>query len=80
MTPPLPASAPLNPAFWHNLTEVFANNASAFAIFNDFIGRGADVAICDDDCRAVTVCDMRALRAENNCVSIHFMIITISPA
>ncbi|EKM50588.1 uncharacterized protein PHACADRAFT_263949 [Phanerochaete carnosa HHB-10118-sp] len=67
VTPPLPASAPLDAAFWHNLTEVFAANDTAFQIFNTFISRGGDVQACDDSCKATTICDMRALRAENNC-------------
>ncbi|GJF00288.1 sphingomyelin phosphodiesterase [Phanerochaete sordida] len=67
VTPPLPASAPLDAAFWHNLTEVFAANDTAFQMFNTFLSRGGDVQPCDDDCKTVTICDMRALRAENNC-------------
>ncbi|EKM49763.1 uncharacterized protein PHACADRAFT_106798 [Phanerochaete carnosa HHB-10118-sp] len=67
VTPPLPADAPLDAAFWHNLTEVFAVNGTAFQMFNTFISRGGDVQACDDSCKAATICDMRALRAENNC-------------
>ncbi|KAL0959864.1 hypothetical protein HGRIS_011537 [Hohenbuehelia grisea] len=58
---------PLSPAFWHNLTEVFAANDTAFQLFNTFLSRGGAVSICDSNCRNVSICDMRALRSENNC-------------
>ncbi|GJE99928.1 sphingomyelin phosphodiesterase [Phanerochaete sordida] len=66
-SPPLAANAPLDPAFWHRLTEAFETNDTAFQQFNTFISRGADVGACDAACKASTICDMRALRAENNC-------------
>ncbi|KAJ7600702.1 sphingomyelin phosphodiesterase [Mycena floridula] len=58
---------PLSPAFWHNLTEVFSVNETAFAGFNERISRGGAVTACDDSCRTTTICDMRAFRSENNC-------------
>ncbi|KAJ7716969.1 Metallo-dependent phosphatase-like protein [Mycena maculata] len=58
---------PLSPAFWHNLTEVFAANDTAFQMFNTFLSRGANVVACDGDCVNTTICDMRAFRSENNC-------------
>ncbi|KAJ6560941.1 sphingomyelin phosphodiesterase [Mycena sp. CBHHK59/15] len=57
----------LSPAFWHNLTEVFAANATAFQLFNTFLSRGGAVTPCDADCANTTICDMRAFRSENNC-------------
>ncbi|KIK55591.1 hypothetical protein GYMLUDRAFT_230950 [Collybiopsis luxurians FD-317 M1] len=65
----LPPTSELTPAFWHNLTEVFAANNSAFQLFNTFISRGGDVTPCDDTdgCRNTTICDMRAFRSQNNC-------------
>jgi sphingomyelin phosphodiesterase len=64
----------LSPAFWHNLTEIFATNETAFQMFNTFLSRGGAVGACDSDCKNTTICDMRAFRSENNCVSlfIHF--------
>ncbi|KAJ7253566.1 sphingomyelin phosphodiesterase [Mycena rebaudengoi] len=60
--------ASLSPAFWHNLTQVFERNATAFQMFNTFMSRGGAVTACDSaDCVATTICDMRALRSENNC-------------
>ncbi|KAJ7111829.1 sphingomyelin phosphodiesterase [Mycena epipterygia] len=58
---------PLSPAFWHNLTEVFAVNDTAFQMFNTFISRGGAMTACDADCANTTICDMRAFRSENNC-------------
>ncbi|KIK55592.1 hypothetical protein GYMLUDRAFT_47807 [Collybiopsis luxurians FD-317 M1] len=65
----LPATSELTPAFWHNLTEVFAANETAFQLYNTFLSRGGNVAPCNDtdNCRSNTICDLRALRAQNNC-------------
>ncbi|KAE9407910.1 sphingomyelin phosphodiesterase [Gymnopus androsaceus JB14] len=65
----LPADSELTPAFWHNLTEVFAANETAFQMFNTFLSRGGNVVACDDtdNCRNTTICDMRAFRSQNNC-------------
>ncbi|KAJ7218470.1 hypothetical protein GGX14DRAFT_595008 [Mycena pura] len=63
---------PLSPAFWHNLTDVIAANDTAFhgQLFNTFISRDGMVTPCDaaSGCVNTTICDMRALRSENNCV------------
>ncbi|KAJ6488326.1 sphingomyelin phosphodiesterase, partial [Mycena vulgaris] len=60
---------PLSPAFWHNLTEVFAANETAFQMFNTFISRGGAVTACDapSGCQNTTICDMRAFRSQDNC-------------
>ncbi|KAJ6450148.1 sphingomyelin phosphodiesterase [Mycena sanguinolenta] len=58
---------PLSPAFWHNLTEVFAVNETAFQMFNTFLSRGGAVTACDADCQNNTICDMRAFRSQDNC-------------
>ncbi|KAJ6460506.1 sphingomyelin phosphodiesterase [Mycena sanguinolenta] len=58
---------PLSAAFWHNLTEVFGVNETAFQMFNTFISRGGAVTACDADCQNATICDMRAFRSQNNC-------------
>ncbi|KAJ7767552.1 sphingomyelin phosphodiesterase [Mycena olivaceomarginata] len=63
----LAPTEPLSPAFWHNLTEVFATNETAFQMFNTFLSRGGAVGACDSDCKNTTICDMRAFRSENNC-------------
>ncbi|KAF5338260.1 hypothetical protein D9758_012855 [Tetrapyrgos nigripes] len=63
----LAADSELTPAFWHNLTEVFERNDTAFQLYNTFISRGGAVTPCDADCKANTICDQRAFRSENNC-------------
>ncbi|KAK6988045.1 Saposin B-type domain-containing protein [Favolaschia claudopus] len=67
----LPPNEPLSPAFWHNLTEVFVANETAFQMFNTFISRGGAVTPCTGgdagECKNTTICDMRAFRSENNC-------------
>ncbi|KAK6980676.1 Metallo-dependent phosphatase-like protein [Favolaschia claudopus] len=79
----LPPNEPLSPAFWHNLTEVFVANETAFQMFNTFISRGGAVTPCTGgdagDCKNTTICDMRAFRSENNCVSIrlNFAVLTV---
>ncbi|KAJ3772053.1 sphingomyelin phosphodiesterase [Lentinula raphanica] len=65
----LPATSELTPAFWHNLTEVFMTNDTAFQLFNTFLSRGGDVSPCTDvnNCKNTTICDQRAFRSQNNC-------------
>ncbi|KAJ7675216.1 sphingomyelin phosphodiesterase [Mycena rosella] len=63
----LSPTEPLSPAFWHNLTEVFATNDTAFQMWNAFQSRDGAVIACDADCANTTICDMRAFRSENNC-------------
>ncbi|KAJ7198285.1 sphingomyelin phosphodiesterase [Mycena pura] len=63
----LACDEPLSPAFWHNLTEVFATNDTAFQLFNTFISRDGAVSPCADPaCVNTTICDLRALRSEND--------------
>ncbi|KAJ3759690.1 sphingomyelin phosphodiesterase [Lentinula raphanica] len=68
----LPATSELTPAFWHNLTEVFMTNDTAFQLFNTFLSRGGAVSPCTDvdNCKNTTICDQRAFRSQNNCVCI----------
>lgn len=69
LVPSLTESEPLSPAFWHNLTEVFVSNDTAFQMYNTFLSRGGAVAACTDTCKTAAICGMRAMRAENSCVS-----------
>ncbi|EIN09661.1 sphingomyelin phosphodiesterase [Punctularia strigosozonata HHB-11173 SS5] len=59
----------LNASFWHKLTEVFESDDDAFQLYNARLSREtiAEVTACTDDCKNTAICDMRALRAENNC-------------
>lgn len=63
----IPATQPLSPAFWHNVTKLFETNDAAFQMYQTFRTRGVSPIICDAKCKAVTICDMRAMRAENGC-------------
>jgi sphingomyelin phosphodiesterase len=58
----------LSPAFWHRVTEAFVTNDAAFQQFVKFQARGVSVPACTGDCKTKTICELRALRAENNCV------------
>ncbi|KAL0566262.1 hypothetical protein V5O48_015750, partial [Marasmius crinis-equi] len=67
VNPPLPSSSELTPAFWHNLTETFQANDTAFQLFNALLSREGAITPCDAQCKETTICDMRAFRSENNC-------------
>ncbi|KAI9640694.1 hypothetical protein NHQ30_011003 [Ciborinia camelliae] len=71
VTPPLTsATAELTPAFWHNLTTVFENNATAF---NQYIARktrGYNVPTCTGTCATQEICQMRAAESQYNCATI----------
>jgi len=67
LVPSLTASDSLGPAFWHNLTEVFSLNDTAFQMYNTFLSRDGAVTACDGACKNTTICGLRAMRAENNC-------------
>lgn len=69
-----PATQSLNPAFWHKVTEVFVSNDALFQTFNSLKTRGVEVLACTGDCKTTTICNLRALRAENNCVSHHLVL------
>ena len=64
-----PSSSPLDSAFWHNLTEVFEIDNNTFDHYIDRMARSAWSRHCNERCRNNTICDMRAMRAENSCVS-----------
>ncbi|KAF9542904.1 sphingomyelin phosphodiesterase [Agrocybe pediades] len=62
-----PASQSLSPAFWHKVTEAFETNDALFQEYISLKTRGVNVASCTGDCKSTTICNLRALRAENNC-------------
>ncbi|KAI1131184.1 Metallo-dependent phosphatase-like protein [Nemania abortiva] len=58
----------LDPAFWHEVTEIFEKDSS---VFEDFISRkrrGWQPEVCDGDCKSAEICKLRAGRAQDNCV------------
>ncbi|KAI0835266.1 putative acid sphingomyelinase [Hypoxylon sp. FL0890] len=59
----------LTPAFWHNVTEVFKRNATAFDEYFARRRRGWALGICEGDCKSVEICKLRAARAQDNCMS-----------
>ncbi|KAJ6260073.1 Endopolyphosphatase [Drechslerella dactyloides] len=68
VNPPLPANAPLSPAFWHNLTVAFENNDGAFqAWFDRKIADFHTAENCDADCKQKEICQMRASSTELSC-------------
>lgn len=67
---PYPSERPLDAAFWHRLTEVFMQDNSTFLEFVDRRTRGArKVRRVSEEIRNRTICDLRAMRSENSCVS-----------
>ena len=69
--PPLEATAPLVPAFWHRLSEVFETSETAFRryVFNKYRGTGfaAYRACRTERCRRYAICKMRRSRSEEPC-------------
>jgi sphingomyelin phosphodiesterase len=66
----LAPTAPLDARFWHAVTEAFEKNDTAFQRYNEFMTRGAHVQPCNAACKKAAICQMRAARAENNCVRV----------
>ena len=68
----LPSDAPLDAAFWHRLTEVFVASNRTFAQFAARRRRQpiehARLRGCGELCKNNTICDLRAMRAEDSCV------------
>ncbi|KAF5378760.1 hypothetical protein D9615_006959 [Tricholomella constricta] len=60
-------SEALGPAFWHRVTEAFARNDTAFQQYNTFLSSGFGVRACNAACKTLTICGLRALRAQDNC-------------
>jgi sphingomyelin phosphodiesterase len=70
VSPPLTdPNAELSPAFWHNVTTVFAANSNAFQQYWGWRTRGWEVPWCDAACQAKEICQLRAGRSESNCNS-----------
>ncbi|KAH9915702.1 Metallo-dependent phosphatase-like protein [Fomitopsis serialis] len=62
----LPPNASLSPAFWHNLTEVFYKNDTAFQTYIAHKHRGREFVRrpCVGACKNGTLCEMRTLRSD----------------
>jgi sphingomyelin phosphodiesterase len=71
ITPPLTdPAAELTPAFWHNLTEVFQNNQTAFDEYYARKSRGYNVAACTGTCATSEICGIRAAESQYNCYTV----------
>ncbi|GAW18908.1 hypothetical protein ANO14919_083910 [Xylariales sp. No.14919] len=57
----------LDPAFWHEVTDVFQENLAVFEKFITRKRRGWQPDTCDGDCRGAEICKLRAGRAQDNC-------------
>ncbi|TFY55311.1 hypothetical protein EVJ58_g8329 [Rhodofomes roseus] len=66
LVPALRPNASLSPAFWHNLTEVFYKNDTAFQTYIAHKHRGREFVRrpCEGACKNGTLCEMRTLRAD----------------
>ncbi|KAI0732101.1 sphingomyelin phosphodiesterase [Fomitopsis betulina] len=66
LVPSLPLNAPLTPAFWHNLTDVYYKNDTAFQTYIAHKHRGWEFVRnpCVGACKDGTLCEMRTLRAD----------------
>ncbi|KAF8918727.1 sphingomyelin phosphodiesterase [Mucidula mucida] len=62
-------SEPLGPTFWHRVTEKFEADDEAFNMYTRFMQRDYDVEPCDAGCKKETICGLRAMRSEDNCVT-----------
>jgi len=61
-------SAPLDAPFWHKLTEVFLSNQTVFDMYVNRTNRNAVTRRrCEEGCRNRTICDIRAMRSQDNC-------------
>jgi sphingomyelin phosphodiesterase len=65
-TPP-GANDELTPAFWHNVTEAFKDDDSAFQGYVSKKSRGWNVDQCNGECKDDTICQLQAGRSQDNC-------------
>ncbi|KAL5481019.1 hypothetical protein ACEPAI_9960 [Sanghuangporus weigelae] len=77
--PSYPSSAPLDAPFWHRVTEVFEADNSTFMAYRERMNRGAWMMRCGEKCKNVTICDIRAMRAEDSCYKQSLNEIIIAP-
>ncbi|KAI1153513.1 Metallo-dependent phosphatase-like protein [Nemania diffusa] len=58
----------LDPAFWHQVTEIFEKNSTTLEEFITRKRRGWEPGTCEGDCKSAELCKLRAGRAQDNCV------------
>lgn len=59
-------TAELTPAFWHNLTALFESNDNVFQEYYARKTRNYDTSKCDNDCKTMEICQLRAAQAQYN--------------
>lgn len=64
---PISVNAELTPAFWHNVTLALEKDRAAFDAYWSRRMRGWNVPECDEACRKVEICQLRAARSQDNC-------------
>jgi sphingomyelin phosphodiesterase len=75
----LPSQALTAPVM-HNITAALEADGDAFAAFHERLGRGLGSAEpCVDACKARTICQLRAMRSEDNCVRTAFLFLFLPP-
>ncbi|KAJ3501558.1 hypothetical protein NLJ89_g9283 [Agrocybe chaxingu] len=62
-----PPHQPLSPAFWHKVTQAFEKDDTLFQKYHKLKTPGGKITPCEGDCKKETICNMRAMRAENGC-------------
>jgi sphingomyelin phosphodiesterase len=74
--PPLPEGAELSPAFWHDVSAVFATDDDAFNGYIERKSRNWDVESCTGTCQTNEVCQIQSGQSTYNCVipapGVHF--------
>jgi sphingomyelin phosphodiesterase len=60
-------TAELTPAFWHNVTQYFQTNDTAFQEYVARKSRGYGVGVCTGTCKTGEICQLRAADAQYNC-------------
>jgi sphingomyelin phosphodiesterase len=72
VSPPITRPDPkveLSPAFWHNVTVALAAHQTHFNMYYERKSRGWDVGACTGSCMTNEICQLRAARSQNNCVT-----------
>jgi sphingomyelin phosphodiesterase len=58
----------INATFWHEVTELFERDNSAFESYKSFRFKGTGLhPACDGDCKKDTVCNLRASNSRELC-------------
>ncbi|THU83429.1 sphingomyelin phosphodiesterase [Dendrothele bispora CBS 962.96] len=63
----LDTSSAFTPGFWHQVTEVFEKNDTAYRVYDLYKRRNGGQCSAYEECKERTICGVRAARSENNC-------------